>query len=52
MKTRIRPTPLNPVDIWHAEHVYFRRLLELLKFILDHGLHGLRRMNPCKRGST
>jgi hemerythrin-like domain-containing protein len=30
MKTRIRPTPLNPVDIWHAEHVYFRRLLELL----------------------
>ena len=30
MKTRISPTPLNPVDIWHAEHVYFRRLLELL----------------------
>lgn len=29
--TRIPPTPLNPVDIWHTEHVYFGRLLELLR---------------------
>ena len=31
MKTRVRPTPLNPVDIWHNEHVYFSRLLNMLQ---------------------
>jgi hemerythrin-like domain-containing protein len=31
MKTRVRPTPLNPVDIWHTEHMYFARLLNLLQ---------------------
>ena len=30
MKTALAPTPLNPVGIWHTEHVYFRRLLDLL----------------------
>jgi hemerythrin-like domain-containing protein len=27
---RLHPTPLNPVDLWHEEHVYFSRLLDLL----------------------
>jgi hemerythrin-like domain-containing protein len=31
MKTLTRTTTLNPVDIWHTEHVYFSRLLELLR---------------------
>lgn len=31
MTTRTRPTPLNPVDIWHTEHMYFSRLLNLLQ---------------------
>ena len=35
MKTRSPPTPLNPVDIWHTEHVYFQRLLELLRREVD-----------------
>jgi hemerythrin-like domain-containing protein len=29
--TRLRPTPLNPVDLWHTEHMYFSRLLNLLQ---------------------
>src|SRR6185295_15767731 len=28
-------TPLNPVDLWHDEHVYFSRLLGLLSRQLD-----------------
>jgi hemerythrin-like domain-containing protein len=35
MKPRVRPTPPNPVDIWHAEHVYFQRLLRLLHRQVD-----------------
>lgn len=35
MTTRIRPTPLNPVDIWHTEHKYFSHLLELLHRQVD-----------------
>jgi len=32
MNTRVlHPTPLNPVDLWHDEHVYFSRLLGLLR---------------------
>ena len=31
MSTRLRPTPLNPVDLWHTEHMYFARLLNLLQ---------------------
>jgi hemerythrin-like domain-containing protein len=34
-RTRIPPTPLNPVDIWHTEHVYFGRLLDLLRREVD-----------------
>jgi len=30
MSTRLHPTPLNPVDLWHEEHGYFSRLLDLL----------------------
>ena len=35
MKTRPRPTPLNPVDLWHNEHMYFARLLNLLQRQVD-----------------
>ena len=32
MNTRVlHPTPLNPVDLWHTEHVYFSRLLDRLE---------------------
>lgn len=30
MSTRLRPTPANPIDVWHTEHAYFRRLLDVL----------------------
>ena len=30
MDTRIRPTPANPIEVWHVEHAYFKRLLDLL----------------------
>ena len=30
MDTRIRSTPANPIELWHTEHAYFKRLLDLL----------------------
>jgi len=30
MDTHIRPTPANPIEVWHTEHAYFKRLLDLL----------------------
>ena len=30
MDTRIRSTPANPIEVWHTEHAYFKRLLDLL----------------------
>jgi hemerythrin-like domain-containing protein len=30
VETRTRPTPANPIEVWHVEHKYFNRLLALL----------------------
>jgi hemerythrin-like domain-containing protein len=30
VETRIRPAPANPIEVWHTEHDYFKRLLALL----------------------
>lgn len=30
MNNRLRPVPCNPIEVWHTEHAYFKRLLELL----------------------
>ena len=29
--SHIRPTPANPSEVWHTEHVYFKRLLAILQ---------------------
>ena len=31
MNTRVRPKPANPIEVWHTEHAYFKRLLDLLQ---------------------
>ena len=30
-RTRTRSAPANPIEVWHVEHAYFKRLLELLQ---------------------
>ena len=30
MATRTNTTPANPIEVWHTEHAYFKRLLALL----------------------
>ena len=30
MNTRVRPKPAKPIQVWHTEHAYFKRLLDLL----------------------
>jgi len=29
--SHIRPTPANPIEVWHTEHQYFKRLLAILQ---------------------
>ena len=31
MKARTRSLPVNPIEVWHTEHAYFKRLLDLLQ---------------------
>ena len=31
MSVRTRTTPANPIEVWHTEHAYFKRLLDLLQ---------------------
>jgi hemerythrin-like domain-containing protein len=31
VSTRERTKPANPVEVWHTEHAYFKRLLDLLQ---------------------
>ena len=30
MNNRLRPVPCNPIEVWHTEHAYFKRLLDKL----------------------
>ena len=30
VSARTRPKPANPIEVWHTEHAYFKRLLDLL----------------------